>query len=108
MVWLALFSATRRSQYERLQQEYAHKEALASSYESYKIQLQDLNGASEDLQRELIAKAVEAIAYNASATLDGKNHKEKPPLLQLLDQANIEQFQKLLESLKSIKTTVDK
>jgi hypothetical protein len=108
MVWLALFSATRRSQYERLQQEYAHKEALASSYESYKVQLQDLNGASEDLQRELIAKAVEAIAYNASATLDGKNHKEKPPLLQLLDQANIEQFQKLLESLKSIKSTVDK
>lgn len=32
VLWLALFASTRRSQYERLQQEYAHKEALATSY----------------------------------------------------------------------------
>lgn len=108
MVWLALFSATRRSQYERLQQEYAHKEALASSYESYKKQLQELNGGSEDLQRELIAKAVAAIAYNASATLDGKHHKEKPPLVQLLEKANLEPLQKLHDILKSFKATIEK
>jgi len=108
MVWLALFSATRRSQYERLQQEYAHKEAFASSYESYKKQLQDLNGGSEDLQRELIAKAVEAIAYNASTTLDRKHHEEKPPLVQLLEKANFEPLQKIFDNLKSIKATVEK
>lgn len=108
MVWLALFSATRRNQYERLQQEYAHKEAFASSYESYKKQLQDLNSGSEDLQRELIAKAVEAIAYNASATLAGKHHEEKPPLVQLLEKANFEPLQKLFDNLKSFKSTVEK
>lgn len=108
VVWLALFSGTRRSQYERLQQEYAHKEAFASSYESYKKQLQELNGGSDDLQRELISKAIEAIAYNASTTLDGKNHKEKPPLAQLLEKANFEHLQKLLDNLKSFKTTVEK
>lgn len=108
MVWLALFSATRRSQYERLQQEYAHKEALASSYESYKKQLQDLKGESEDLQRELISKAVEAIAYNASSTLNGKHHNEKLPLAQLLDKANFENLQKLVDSLRSLKSGVDK
>lgn len=108
MVWLALFSATRRSQYERLQQEYAHKEAFASSYESYKKQLQDLNGGAEDLQRELITKAVEAIAFNASATLAGKHHEEKPPLVQLLEKANFEQLQKLFDNLKNFKSAVDK
>ncbi|WP_354677017.1 hypothetical protein [Cupriavidus plantarum] len=108
VVWLALFSATRRSQYERLQQEYAHKEAFASSYESYKKQLQDLNGNSDDLQRELISKAVEAISHNASITLDGKHHEEKPPLVQLLEKANFEPLQKLLDSLKGIKATVEK
>lgn len=108
MVWLALFSATRRNQYERLQQEYAHKEAFASSYESYKKQLQDLNGDSEDLQRELIAKAVEAIAYNASATLDRKHHEEKPPLVQLLEKANFESLQKFFDNLKNVKATVEK
>lgn len=108
MVWLALFSATRRSQYERLQQEYAHKEAFASSYESYKQQLQDLNSDSEDLQRELISKAVDAIAYNASVTLAGKHHDEKPPLAHLLRKANLEQLQKFTEALKNIKSTVDK
>jgi len=108
VVWLALFSATRRSQYERLQQEYAHKEAFASSYESYKKQLQDLSVGSEDLQRELIAKAIDAISYNASTTLDGRHHVEKPPLTQLFEKANFEQLQKLLDSLKSLKTTVEK
>lgn len=107
-IWLALFSATRRSQYERLQQEYAHKEAFASSYESYKQQLHDLKGTSEDLQRALIEKAVETIAYNASTTLNGKHHEEKSPLLQLLEKGSFEPLQKLIVSLKRIKALVDK
>lgn len=96
VIWLAIFSGTRRSQYERLQQEYAHKEALASSYDSYKKQIQDLKGETEALQKELIAKAIEAIAYNASITLDGK-HQEKMPFAQLIEQlGGLEQAQKLI------------
>lgn len=108
MIWLALFSATRRSQYERLKQEYAHKEAFASSYESYKKQLQDLKENSGDLQQELIAKAIEAIAYNASTTLDKKQHSENTPLVQLLEKANLEPLMKLLDSLKNTKTMAEK
>lgn len=96
VIWLAIFSGTRRSQYERLQQEYAHKEALASSYDSYKKQIQDLKGETEALQKDLLAKAIEAIAYNASVTLDGK-HQEKMPLAQLIEQlGGLEQAQKLI------------
>jgi len=102
VVWFAIFSATRRSQYERLQQEYAHKQALASSYESYKKQLNDLNVSSDDLQRELIAKTIDAITFNASKTLDG-NHVEKPPAMQLLEKLSLDDVKKILDLLKSPK-----
>lgn len=96
VIWIAIFSATRRSQYERLQQEYAHKEAFASSYESYKKQLQELQVDADGLQKELIAKAIETISFNASKTLDGK-HTEKLPTHQLLEKLNFEELKKLLD-----------
>ncbi|NGT16694.1 hypothetical protein [Achromobacter insolitus] len=96
VIWLAIFSATRRSQYERLQQEYAHKEALAASYESYKKQLQDLKIDADAMQKELIGRAIEAISYNASVTLDG-NHAEKSPLAQLLEKLSVDEIKKLIE-----------
>ena len=100
VIWLAIFSATRRSQYERLQQEYAHKEAFAASYESYKKQLSELKVNGDELQKELIAKAIDAIAFNASATLDGK-HAEKPPIFQALEKLNIDEIKKIIELLKA-------
>lgn len=102
VVWLAIFSSTRRSQYERLQQEYAHKEALAASYQSYKTQLEALKAEGEELQRELIAKAIDAIAYNASTTLDGK-HQENLPAQQLLEKINMDELKKFLDFLKGWK-----
>jgi hypothetical protein len=99
VLWLAIFSSTRRSQYERLQQEYAHKEALATSYESYKKQIQDLKGDSDELQKELISKAINAIAYNASVTLDGK-HEDKLPMQQLLEKFSVDDMKKLVELVK--------
>lgn len=100
IVWLAIFSATRRSQYERLQQEYAHKEAFAASYESYKKQLSDLQVSGDELQKELIAKAIDAIAFNASITLDGK-HAEKPPIFQALEKISLEEVKKLIDLVKT-------
>lgn len=99
VLWLAIFSSTRRSQYERLQQEYAHKEALATSYESYKKQIQDLKGDSDELQKELISKAISAIAYNASVTLDGK-HEDKMPMQQLLEKFSVDDMKRLVELVK--------
>lgn len=102
IIWLALFATKRRSQYERLKQEYSHKEAFATSYESYKLQLQELKIDSDVLQKELISKAIEAIAFNASSTLDGK-HDEKLPAHQILEklleksQIKLEDFLKLFE-----------
>lgn len=79
LIWLALFTSKRRSEYTRLQQEYAHKEALAISFESYKKQIAELGEDSDELSKLLLASAIETIAYNASETLD-KPHGDKHPV----------------------------
>lgn len=78
MVWLAYFVSKRRSENQRLRQEYAHKESIASSYESYRRQVEALGVAGEELRPILLRKAIDAIAKNASDTLDGK-HGDKVP-----------------------------
>lgn len=84
LVWLGFYASKRRSECQRLQQEYAHKEALAKSYESYKRQIIDLGGERSEMLGALIEKAVDAIVYNASTTLDGR-HGDSMPLQAVVD-----------------------
>jgi hypothetical protein len=84
ILWLAFYASKRRSEYQRLQQEYAHKEALAKSYDSYKQQIEQLDTKDLEMQKHFIIKAIDAIAYNASVTLDGK-HGDKMPALEVIE-----------------------
>ncbi|UBB25694.1 hypothetical protein LAG73_00985 [Pseudoxanthomonas japonensis] len=84
LVWLAFYASSRRSECQRLQQEYAHKEALAKSYDSYKKQISALGGDQSEMLTTLITKAIDAIAFNASQTLDGK-HGDNPPFQALME-----------------------
>jgi len=79
VLWLALFASKRRSEASRLQQEYAHKEALAKSYQSFKQQIDALKSDNQELAKKLLDTAIDAIAFNASTTLDGK-HGDKFPI----------------------------
>ena len=83
-VWVAYYASKRRSEYQRLQQEYAHKEALAKSYDSYKKQIRELSLDDDEMLISLLNKAIDAIAHNASQTLDGK-HGDKMPLQEAID-----------------------
>ncbi len=78
-IWLAYYASSRRSEFQRLQQEYAHKEVIANSYESYKRQVEALGVSGSDLLKQLLEKAIDAISYNASETLD-KKHGDKMPM----------------------------
>jgi prefoldin subunit 5 len=89
IIWLAFYASKRRSESQRLQQEYAHKEALAKSYHSYKKQIEDLNTEETELLTELITKAIHAISYNASKTLDGK-HGDKLPSQEVVEKLLVE------------------
>lgn len=83
-VWLAYYASKRRSEYQRLKQEYAHKEALAKSYENFKNQVEKLDAEDGQLMVSLLEKAIAAISYNASQTLDGK-HGDKMPLQEAVE-----------------------
>ncbi|SEI13061.1 hypothetical protein SAMN05660691_04032 [Rheinheimera pacifica] len=99
MLWLALFASKRRNEAQRLQQEYAHKEALAKSYQSFKNQIDNLkDGAKEQLLEKLLAAAIDAVAANASSALDGK-HEEKTPIHLGLD-TTLKQLEKIKEIIQ--------
>lgn len=86
LLWLALYATKRRSENQRLQQEYAHKEALAKSYKSYKEQIIALGDEDSSMQKDLIIKTISAIAYNASTTLDGE-HGDNMPAQEVIEKA---------------------
>lgn len=83
-VWLAYYASKRRSEFQRLQQEYSHKEALAKSFESYKKQVGDLQVGGDELMALLMRSSIEAISFNASSTLDGK-HGDRMPMQDIID-----------------------
>ncbi|WP_417664949.1 hypothetical protein [Pseudidiomarina sp.] len=94
VLWLALFASRRRNEAQRLQQEYAHKEALAKSYQSFKDQIDNLkDGKKEELLEQLLAAAIGAVAANASESLDRKHNEETPIHLGL--DTTVSQLEKL-------------
>jgi hypothetical protein len=96
LVWLAVFASKRRSESQRLQQEYAHKEALAFSYQNFKEQIDKLGAENkEEMLDKLLVSAIYAVASNASETLD-KKHGDNSPVHDL--------FNGLVKSVWSKKT----
>lgn len=85
LVWLAIFASKRRSESDRLRQEYAHKEALAKSYQSFKYQIEQLDiETKEPLMEKLLSASIDTISENASKTLD-KHHGDKPPMQEITE-----------------------
>lgn len=95
LVWLAIFASKRRSENQRLEQEYAHKEALAKSYSSYKKQIEELNKNDQELLVKLLNSAIETISNNASHSLD-KKHGDSTPIGELT--------KSLIEEIKKIRS----
>lgn len=86
IVWLAFYASKRRSEYQRLQQEYSHKKTLAQSYDSFKKQLEELEAADDLMKLNFIKQVTDAIAFNASTTLD-KKHGDNMPTQDIVEKA---------------------
>lgn len=101
LIWLTIFASKRRSENSRLHQEYAHKEAVAISYQSFKTQIKELKQADNEMLIKLMDTAILAIAFNASETLDGK-HGDKMPMEDIFSKA-LEKVEQLDFNLKKQK-----
>lgn len=85
ILWATLTVSKRRSEMQRLAEEYAHKEALAQSYQGFKKQIAELGKADDPLVRNLLEVILKAISINAAKTLEGK-HGEKMPVQEVIEE----------------------
>ena|SRR3989344_3176781 len=76
-IWLASFASKRQSQNKRLQQEYAHKEAVSRSLEGYKREI----AQSTDAMPKLLTAVVEMLGSNPSETLDKHHGDDRSPVV---------------------------
>lgn len=82
-IWLAIFASKQQSKSKRLQEEYAYKETLSKSYESYKREVMSLPDSEEkqEMIEKLLQSMVEMMRYNPSETLQSNSHNDKPPIV---------------------------
>lgn len=85
-IWLAIYASKRRSESRALEEEYAHKEAMAKSYSSYKKQIEELEQQNQELMERLMNKTIDTIAENPSKVLD-KKHGDNHPLVDIAEKA---------------------
>lgn len=78
LVWLGIYASARHGQALRLEEEYAHKEAISRSFEGYKKQLLELESESEEIKGtiELVNQVIAALALHPGRVYDGA----QPPL----------------------------
>ena len=71
LVWLAIVANINLNKYARLEEEYAHKESLAKSFERYKEQIENLDDkeASHKLMEQLLETNITAFKKNAADTM---------------------------------------
>lgn len=83
-IWLGIFASKQQSQNKRLEQEYAHKENTAKSYEGFKRQIDSLEQSDDnkDLSMKLLENMVVSMSYNPSSTLENASHREEPPIIE--------------------------
>ncbi len=77
-IWIATVANINLNKYARLEEEYAHKESLAKSFERYKEEISKLNNSGNnksDLLEELLRTNIEAFKVNPAQTMHQLNEE---------------------------------
>jgi len=83
-VWLAIFASKRRSESRGFEEEYAHKEALAKSYSSYKLQIEELGDEDKALMGKLLDKSIDTVSENPTNRVLNRKHGDSTPIMEIL------------------------
>lgn len=79
LIWIAIVANINLNKYARLEEEYAHKESLAKSFEKYKDQIKDLEDKdSKELMVTLLSTNIEAFRRNPADSI--KDAKSDMPI----------------------------
>lgn len=79
VVWLAIYAAHRHNQALRLEEEYAHKEAISKSFEGYKNQLLEIEADTNSSAAEhLVNRTLEALGRHPGRIYDAKREDVSP------------------------------
>lgn len=79
LLWLAWFASKQQAQNKRLQEEYAHREAMSKSFIGYKREIEKLDPKdSKWIASSLIKNIVDTINKNPSEVLDGIRSDKSP------------------------------
>lgn len=93
IVWFTSYNALQNRHLFRLQEEYAHKKAIAESYEGFKRQVEKIDAIDEEttMLKDLLSSTINAIAFKASDVLD-KQHKDTASM-----------YEKIIDKLPDLK-----
>lgn len=73
-IWIAIVANINLNKYSRLEEEYAHKESLARSFERYKTEIEKLNSMNPEESKKLLLQLmktnIEAFALNPAVTME--------------------------------------
>jgi len=97
-VWLAIYASKRRSESSGFEEEYAHKEALAKSYSSYKLQIEELGNKDETLMGKLLDKSIDTVSENPTDRVLNRKHGDNTPLMEM-----VKEIKEFLPSIGSSK-----
>jgi len=83
-IWLAFYASKRRSESRAFEEEYAHKEALAKSFSSYKKQIEELGKANDELMEKLLSQTIDTISDNPTSRVLERKHGDNLPIIEML------------------------
>lgn len=103
---LAIYASKKASENRRLGQEYLHKETLATAYDSYKKQIENLVDNEENKEKlleGLLELSLRALEFNPAITLDNKNKHNhiNNPFMSVFDKV----FKKVEKKIENINPT---
>lgn len=86
LIWLALFASKQQAQNKRLEQEYAHKEAVTKTFVGHQRQIEKLaeSDKKDSLLVQLAQTTINTIDFNPSSTLEKTNDNKDLPASELL------------------------
>jgi len=97
-VWLAIYASKRRSESRGFEEEYAHKEALAKSYSSYKLQIEELGSEDKELMEKLLDRSIDTVSENPTNRVLNRKHGDSTPLMEMM-----KEIKEYLPSIGSLK-----